>query len=77
MIWPRCFAEPGLLTSLSTDLLGVFSFVLNRFTGPGKLGIQSMSFSSIAVAAQHSRPKAATAQSADALGLNGYGMQDV
>jgi uncharacterized protein (AIM24 family) len=56
------------LTNLSTGLFGGSSFVLNRFTGPGKLGIQSMSLSPIAAATQQADTNA-TAQSAGALGL--------
>jgi uncharacterized protein (AIM24 family) len=32
------------VTNLSTGLFGGTSFTLNRFTGPGRLGIQSMSY---------------------------------
>ncbi len=38
------------LTNLSTGLFGGNSFTLNRFTGPGKLGIQSMSMPNILAA---------------------------
>jgi uncharacterized protein (AIM24 family) len=56
------------LTNLSTGLFGGSSFTLNRFTGPGKLGIQSMSLSPIAAATQQADANA-TAQGAGALGL--------
>jgi uncharacterized protein (AIM24 family) len=67
------YKDPGVsldtnLTNLSTGLLGGSSFVLNRFTGPGRLGIQSMSLSPVAAAAQQADSTAA-AQGAGALGL--------
>jgi uncharacterized protein (AIM24 family) len=55
------------LTNLSTGFFGGSSFVLNRFTGPGKLGIQSMSLPPITAATQQA--EVTTAQSAGALGL--------
>ena len=33
-----------VLTNLSTGFFGGVSFTLNRFTGPGRVGIQSMSY---------------------------------
>ena len=33
-----------VLTNLTTGLFGGASFTLNRFTGPGRVGIQSMSY---------------------------------
>lgn len=56
------------LTNLSTGFLGGSSITLNRFTGPGKLGIQSMSLSPIAAATQQADANA-SAQTAGALGL--------
>src|SRR5208282_4677362 len=56
------------LTNLSTGLFGGSSFTLNRFTGPGKLGIQSMSLSPVAAAVQQANTTA-TVQDAGALGL--------
>jgi uncharacterized protein (AIM24 family) len=56
------------LTNLSTGIFGGSSFVLNRFTGPGRLGIQSMSVSPIA-AAMAQQSESTTAQNAGALGL--------
>ena len=31
------------ITKLSTGMLGGFPLILNRFTGPGRIGLQSMS----------------------------------
>lgn len=55
------------LTTLSTGLLGGSNLVLNRFTGPGRLGIQSMSISPFAAA--ETQANVASNESAGALGL--------
>jgi uncharacterized protein (AIM24 family) len=55
------------LTNLSTGLLGGTSFTLNRFTGPGRLGIQSMSVMAQEMAS--GQQVAQTTESAGALGL--------
>jgi len=55
------------LTNLSTGIFGGNSFTLNRFTGPGRLGIQSMSLlPMIANAASINNP---STDAAGALGL--------
>ena len=43
------------VTNLSTGLFGGTSFTLNRFTGPGRLGIQSMTYHEPLVANQGQR----------------------
>lgn len=55
------------LTNLSTGFLGGSSFTLNRFTGPGRLGIQSMSLMSI----EQNATKATNNAAADSLGVMG------
>jgi len=44
-LWKDASVQMGTnVTNLSTGLFGGSSFTLNRFTGPGRLGIQSMTY---------------------------------
>jgi len=44
-LWKDASVQLGTnVTNLSTGLFGGSSFTLNRFTGPGRLGIQSMTY---------------------------------